>query len=112
MRVLPGSRLRLEEGAELVAVGLRCDFPISADRVPAFAQTFLVGIAVLRNNRGYAFWVFHRNPQAHRRAVIEDVDSEPVQPDDLGETIDYISKISKPYCNTSRAGRSDRSKPG
>ena len=51
VRVLPDGRLGLEEGAQRLAVLLRCVLPISPDRVPAVAQAFLIGVAILRNDR-------------------------------------------------------------
>jgi len=58
VRVLPNGRLGLEESAEGVAVRLRWVLPIGPDRVPAVAQPFLVGVAVLGDDGGYAFWMF------------------------------------------------------
>src|SRR5262249_15318706 len=50
VRVLPARRLRSEHGAERFAVRLRRVLPVGPDRSPAFAQTFLIGVAVLRDD--------------------------------------------------------------
>lgn len=53
--VLPDGGLGLEEGPKCIAIRLRLVFPIFPDRVPALAQSFLVGVTVLRDDGGYAF---------------------------------------------------------
>src|SRR6266481_9777444 len=51
MRVLPARRLGREEAAERVSVGLRRFLPISPNGIPTIAQPFLIGVAVLRDDR-------------------------------------------------------------
>ena len=64
--------------------------PIGPDRVPAVAQPFLIGVAVLRDDRGDPLRMPHREPEAGRRAVVEDVEGEAVEADDLGEAVDRV----------------------
>src|SRR6267142_1568106 len=73
VRVLPAGRLRSEEGAERLSVRLRRVLPVGLDRTPAFAKTFLVGIAVLRDDGRYPLRVADGEPEAGRCAVVEDV---------------------------------------
>src|SRR6266566_4020108 len=54
---------------------------VGLNRVPALAQPLLIGIAVLRDDRSDALRVLRGNPQTDRRAVIKDVDCEPLQAD-------------------------------
>ena len=76
VRVLPERRLRLEECTQRRAIGLGRIFPIGLDRVPTFAQAFLIRVAVLRDDRSDALGVFQRDTKTGRRAVVEDVDRE------------------------------------
>jgi hypothetical protein len=80
LRVLPNGRLRLEEGAECVTFSLGCVFPVSPDRFPPVAQAFLVGVAILRDDRRDPIRVLHGQPEAGRRTVIEHVDGIALKP--------------------------------
>ena len=71
--------------ARALPVRRRWGLPVRADGIPAVAQALLVGVAVLGNDRGDPFRVPHRDPEARRRTVVEDVNREPVEADDLGE---------------------------
>jgi hypothetical protein len=93
MRVLPDGRLGLEECAQGLAVGGRGILPIGPDRGPTLTQPLLIGIAVLGDDRGDPVGVLHREPEAGRCAVVKDIDSITVEPDDFGEPIDDTSKI-------------------
>ena len=95
MGVLRNGGLGLEETAQRVAIRLRRVLPVSADRIPAVTQTFLVGVAVLGNDRGNAVGMLQGNPQAHRSAVIEDVDRKTLEPDFLRETSIVSARLSK-----------------
>ena len=79
VRVLPVGRLRREEGAERFSVRLRRMLPVGPDRGPAVAETLLVGVAVLRNDGGYPLRMADGEPEACRRAVVEDVDRKPIR---------------------------------
>jgi len=64
--------------------------PTSPDRVPAVAQAFLVGVAVLGDDRRDPVWVLHGEPESGRRAVIEDIDGIAIEADHLRETLDRL----------------------
>jgi hypothetical protein len=46
-----GHRLGSQIGAERFAIGLRWVLPLSPDRVPAFAESLLVSVAILGDDR-------------------------------------------------------------
>ena len=50
--------------------------PVGADRVPAVAEALVVGIAILRDDSGYALGVADGEAKTSWRAVVEDVDGE------------------------------------
>ena len=77
-----------QEGAQRIAVGLRRIFPIGPDRIPAVAQPLLIGVSVLRDDGGDALRVPRRQPEARRRAIVEHIDREAIEPDDLSEAVD------------------------
>src|ERR1700722_2801845 len=91
--VLPERRFGGEEGAYRFAVCLRRVLPVSPDRFPSLAETLFVGVAVLRDDGGDPLGVAQRQSEAGRRAVIENIDREPVKTDDLGKSIDYMGDI-------------------
>src|SRR5260370_6536305 len=62
--------------------------PIGPDRVPAVAQPLLIGVAFLRGDRGERVRMLHREREAGRRAVVEDIDGIAIEADDLGEAVD------------------------
>src|ERR1700704_3309614 len=74
MGILPSRRFRREEGAERRAIGLRRLLPVSSNWVPALAQPFFVGVAILRDDCGDAVGMFDSDPKACRRAIVEDID--------------------------------------
>ena len=81
MDVLPLGRFRLEEIAQCRAVLRRRLLPIFLDRVPALAQAFHIGIAVLRDDGGDSLGMSLREPESHRRAVIKHVNREVLETD-------------------------------
>ena len=81
MRILPDGRLRLEEGAQRLAIGWRRILPIGPDRIPAVAQALLIGVAVLRDDRGDPLGMFDREAEARRRAIVEDINGIAVEAD-------------------------------
>ena len=81
-------RLGRQESAQRLAVGGRGVLPVGPDRVPALAQPFLIGVAVLRDDRGDPVGMLHREPEAGRRAVVEDIDGVAIEADDFGEAVD------------------------
>src|SRR5262245_6450012 len=70
MRVLPARRVGREEGAERGSVGLRRLLPISANGIPAIAEPFLVGVAVLGDDCSDTVRVPNGEAEAHRRAIV------------------------------------------
>src|SRR5690242_121961 len=72
MGVLKERRFGRQKTPQGIAVRLSRLTPISSNRVPAVAKAFLVGVAVLGDNRGYTFRVLYSNPQAHGSAVVKD----------------------------------------
>src|SRR5260370_31389279 len=91
--VLAAGGLRSEESAERVPVRLRRVLPVGPDRAPAVAQTFLVGVAVLRDDGSDPLGVMDGEPEARRRAVVEDVHGKPVEAGDLGKAVDHAGDV-------------------
>src|SRR5215510_3439453 len=85
MRVLPLGRFRLEELAQRRAVRFVWLFPVLLNRVPAFAQPFLVGIAVLRNDCGDPVRVLQRKTETYRSSVVENIQCKTAEPNPLDE---------------------------
>src|SRR5260370_42052874 len=93
MRVLPAGCLRSEEGAERVSVRLWWGLPVGLDWAPALDKTFLVGVAVLRDDGNYPLRVADGEPEACRCAVVEDVHCKPIEADDLGKAVDHTGDV-------------------
>ncbi len=93
MCVLPARRVGREETAKRVSVGLRRVLPISPNGIPAVAQPFLVGVAVLGDDCSETVRMPNGETEPHRRAVVEDVDREARETDHLGEAIDDVCDI-------------------
>src|SRR5215510_15384 len=85
MRVLPLGRFRFQELAQRRAVCFVWLFPVLLNRVPAFAQPFLVGIAVLRNDCGDPVRVLEGETETYRSSVVENIKCKPAEPDLLDE---------------------------
>src|SRR5262249_34270793 len=69
MGVLPDRCLRRKKGAEGSAVCFRRVLPVGADRGPAVAEPLEIRIAILRDDRGDALGVPHREAETSRRAI-------------------------------------------
>src|SRR5262245_46750644 len=93
MRVLPHRRLRREEGAERLSVGLRRVLPVGSDRSPAITETLLVGVAVLRNDGGNPLRMTDGEPEACWRTVVKDVHRKLIEAYDLGEAVDHAGNV-------------------
>src|SRR5262245_2055851 len=100
MHELPLGRLGRKEAAEGRAILKRRLLPVALYRVPAFAQPLLVGVTVLRDDRGDSLRVARREAEAHRGTVIEDVDGKTGEPshgrkpiDDLGQMIECVLEL-------------------
>src|SRR5262245_16039308 len=93
MHVLPLGRLGREEVAKRRAVLRRRLLPVALDRIPALAQPFLIGVAVLRDDRGDLRRVARREAEADRRAIVEYVDGITAEPGDRGEAVDDVGEV-------------------
>src|SRR5262249_49281734 len=60
---------------------------------PARTEPFLVGVPVLRNDRGDAIRMASGNAEARGRAIVEEVDGEAIEAHDLGESIDDVGHV-------------------
>src|SRR5262249_54812179 len=74
VRVLPDRGFRPQELSQCFAIGLGIVLPIGTDRIPAVAQAFYVGVAVLGDDCGDALRVFGGKSKAGRSAVVEYVE--------------------------------------
>src|SRR5262249_22819798 len=106
MRVLPLGRLGREEVAERRAILRRGLLPVALDGIPAAAESFLIGIAVLRDDRGDSLRVARRQAEAHRCAVVEDIDRITSEPGDGCETVDDVGEVIKGVLELRPVGRS------
>src|SRR5262249_35106613 len=61
--------------------------PVCADRPPAVAEALDIRIAILRDDGGDPLGVPHRKAETSRRAIVEDIDGEAVEPDHFGEAV-------------------------
>src|SRR5260221_14260830 len=93
VRVLPACRFGREESAERLSVRLRRVFPVGPDQCPAFAETFFVGVTVLRDDRRDPLGMANGHSKARRRAIVENVERETVESDNLGKTLDHASYV-------------------
>src|SRR5215831_1030192 len=93
MRVLPLGRFRLEELAQCRTVRFVWLFPVLLNRVPAFAQPFLVGIAVLRNDCSDPVRVLQRKSETYRSSVVENIQRETAEPNLLDEGANGLCQL-------------------
>src|SRR6516225_5698655 len=100
VRVLELRCTSLQEGAQIIAVLLSRILPVRANRIPALAQTFLIRIAVLRDQRGDTLGPRHCQAEAHRRAVVEDIDRIAIQADSIRERLNDFGKMVKRVTET------------
>src|ERR1700728_5095830 len=89
-----------QQRAKRLAIRLRSLLPVGADRIPSFAQTLFVSVAVLRDDRGDPFGMLNGKPEARWRAVIEYVHGKPVETDHLGETPNDLCDVVERVCKT------------
>ena len=71
--ILPVGCLRCEESAEGLSVRLRRILPVGSNGILAIAETFLIGVAVLRDDGCDPLRVADGEAEACRRTVIKDV---------------------------------------
>src|SRR5215471_8776068 len=88
--VLPLSRFWLEESAQCGAIFRRRFLPVGLNRIPAFAQTLQVGVAVLRDHGGDSLWMPNGKTKTDRCAVVENIKRVGVEADRLREPLDHL----------------------
>src|ERR1700678_4144023 len=93
VRVLPPRCFRRQECTQCFAVRLRWILPVGANRGPALAQTFFVGVAILGDDGRDAIGVLRRDAETRRRAVIEDVDREAIKAHQFSEAVDDAGDV-------------------
>jgi len=86
-------RASLEKGAQVVAVFRGGLLPIRADGIPSLAQTFRIGIAVLRDQRDHPFRTRRGKAVTDGRAVIKNVESVAREIESVGEAGDYLGEV-------------------
>jgi hypothetical protein len=91
--VLPVGRFRREELAERLSVRLGGLLPIGPDGIPALAETFLIGVAVLRNDGLDPLWMANGKSETCWRAIVKDLNRKPIEADELGEAVDHARDI-------------------
>src|SRR5262249_19614222 len=79
MCVLPLGRFTLKEVAQRRAVRRYGLFPISLDRVPAFAQSLFISIPVLRDDSRNTLRVRQCEPESYGCSVVEHVNRNALQ---------------------------------
>src|SRR6516165_11268241 len=79
--VLPNRGLGRKQGAQRFAVCFGWVMPVCADRLPAVPEALDIRVAVLRDDRGDALGVPHREAETSRRAIVEDIDGEAAKSD-------------------------------
>src|SRR5215813_9830697 len=104
LRVLPARRLGAEEGSQRLAIRFGRVLPICTNWIPARTEPFLVGVPVLRNDRGDAIRMASGNAEARGRAIVEDVDGETIEAHDLRESIDDVGHVVE-RVREARSGR-------
>src|SRR5262249_28434893 len=110
--ILPDRCFGREESTERLPVRLRRLSPVGSDRVPAVAQPFLVGVAILRDDRCNALWIFCRHSKTCRRTVVEYVDRKTVEADNFGKAIDYARNMVERIVELVAARHVRLAKPG
>src|SRR5215469_4491913 len=90
MDVLPLGRFRLQKIAQGRAVRLARLLPVSLDRVPTFAQTLLIRIAVLRDDSRDTLRVSQGEPEPHGRSVIEHINRVALEANRLNKAVDDL----------------------
>src|SRR6185295_15069999 len=62
-------------GANLILILFRVIGPNCFDRLPERAETFDVGISILRDDSLDPFWMFRSNSESSWRAKVENIDT-------------------------------------
>src|SRR5262245_25793306 len=91
--VLPTGCLRREESMERLSVRRRRVLPVGFNGSPALAETFVVCIAVLRDDGRDALGVADSEPETYWRTVVKDVGRKPIEADDLCKTLDHTGDV-------------------
>src|SRR6266436_7153713 len=95
--ILPAGDFQGGKAAQGITVLLARIFPVGTDRSPVVAQTFDIGVAILRDQRRDAVGIAKREPEPNGSTVIEDIDRKPFQtdlfdevPDNLGQMVEGV----------------------
>jgi hypothetical protein len=110
--VLPFRGLGREKRADGLPVGGVWLLPVFLDRVPTGAQALLVGVAVLRDDRRDPLRPRQREPEADRRAVVENVDGVAAEADRVGEPLDDLRQVVEGVVELPAVRASEKPKPG
>src|SRR5262245_20566277 len=105
VRVLPLGGLRREKGLQRRPVFRRGVSPILLNRVPARAESVLVGIPVLRHNRGDPFRMPKGQPETHRGAIVEDIEGVAGEAQPVRKLLDHVRQPIKGVREARRARR-------
>src|SRR5262249_15979585 len=81
------------EGPERVAVLFRRFFPVGPDRGPAVAESLLISISVLRDDRGNTFRMAERKSEARRCPVIKYINAVPLEPNTFRQPLNDACEI-------------------
>ena len=73
-------------------MGLRRFTPIGLPGLPFRAEPLDIGVAVLGDDRGHPLGMRHRQAQAGRRAVVENIQGVAAQAERVGEAIDELGE--------------------
>src|SRR5262249_4797775 len=95
MRVLPLGRFGLEELTQCRTVCFVWRFPVLLNWVPAFTQSFLVGIAVLRNDCGDPVRVLQCKTETYGSSVVENVQCKVAEANLLDESANGLCQLLK-----------------
>jgi hypothetical protein len=92
-RVLPLRAVQRQKTVQRVAMCRGGRGPVLLDRIPGVGQAFLVRVAILRDDGGHALRMGHRQAEASRRAVVEDVERIAVEAQRLCKRVDCYRPI-------------------
>ena len=112
MEILRFGCVGCEELPQSSSVGWRRVLPVFLNRVPTLAQTLLVGVAVLGNDRRDALWMREREAQSDGGSVIEYVNGIAIEADLFSEAIDDIGEVFERVSKMLPVGGFEKPNPG
>src|SRR5262249_29032464 len=96
MRVLPTGALEVQQGVTEGFTILRCRLrPIAPNRIPCITETFLIRVAILRDDRRNSLRVANCKPKAHRCPVVKNIKRVAHQTDRLSKGFDNLREVVK-----------------